>query len=101
MSGRHRRGWLSNLATAVKRYYGFPTGVTVPQRIALPRCSSDDWYADPPTVELPVVRVVDRPRRTAVKEALSARRERYWQETPLFMAVMETLGMNELLGVAA
>lgn len=97
MSGRHRRGWLSGLVTAVKRYYGFPTGVTVPQRIALPRCSSDDWYADPPTVELPVV----RPQRTGAKEALSVRRERYWNETPLFMAVMEALGMNDLLGAVA
>ena len=93
MSGRHGRGWLSGLVTAVKRYYGFPTGAPA----SLPRCSSDDWYADPPTVELPVV----RPRRTAVKEALSVRRERYWQETPLFMAVMEALGMNDLLGAVA
>lgn len=108
MSGRHRRGWLSGLVTAVKRYYGFG----VPQRVAytldvvrgeavvaLPvrRCPSDDWYADPPTVELPVV----RPQRMGAKEALSVRRERYWNETPLFMAVMESLGINDFLGVAA
>lgn len=91
--GRHRRGRLSGLLTAVKRYYGFPTGVPA----SLPRCSSDDWLADPPTVELPVV----RPRRTAVKEAMSARRERYWQESPLFMLVSEALGTDKLLGVAA
>jgi hypothetical protein len=91
MSGRHRRGWLSGLVTAVMRYYGFPTGVPV----SLPRCSSDDWFADPPTVELPVV------RRTGAREAVADRRARYWQESPIFMLVSEALGTDNLLGVAA
>ena len=112
--GRHRRGWLSGLVTAVKRYYGFPdqrfpasghrwlrmatAEEAVPSRFSASlRRSSDDWLADPPTVEFPVV----RPRRTGAKEALTARIDRYWNETPLFMAVVETLGMNELIGAVA
>jgi hypothetical protein len=42
-----------------------------------------------------------KPQRVVAKEALSVKRERYWQETPLFMALSEALGTDKLLGVAA
>ncbi|KLO25871.1 hypothetical protein ABW16_21375 [Mycolicibacter heraklionensis] len=112
--GRHRRGWLSNLVTAVKRYYGF--GVPVPPRVSvLPRCASDDWHADPPTVELPVVpspnwsviadgkRVrlsewVDQPQRTAAQDAI---RGHYELGSPIFAELAKPLGFDPVRGFDA
>lgn len=95
--GRHRRGWLSNLVTAVKRYYGF--GVTVPHSVSvLPRCASDDWHADPPTVELPVLPLVSGVPHTSPSEYLRGRSE---VESPIFAELARPLGYDPVRGFDA
>lgn len=115
MSGRHRRGWLSGLVTAVKRYYGFPTA---PSRIA----ATLEVVQGEAVVALPVVyrdgpaapgqkvtRILvgdKRPdsNRPRVRQQLPpgpVRRARYLAESPLYIAVSAALGMDQLLGVAA
>ena len=98
MSGRHSRGWLSGLVTAVKRYYGFgPTGV--PQQVA---ASTEAGHGRPAEC-IPCSRnaPVRRRLRPPPPPPGPVRRARYLDESPLYIAVSAALGMDQLLGVAA
>lgn len=97
MSGRHSRGWWAGLVTAVKRYYGFPTGV--PQRIA----ASTEVGHSRPAECLPCSRQapVRRRLRPPPPPPGPVRRARYLAESPMYIAVSAALGMDQLLGVAA
>lgn len=81
-----RRGWLSGLVTAVKRYYGFPTEQVVPQRL----------LSDP--MSWPNVKAADGLRRRDVHEAWMRRRA---AETPWFAQLAREMGLGIALGVAA
>jgi len=84
--GRHSRGWLSGLVAAVKRYYGFPTGQVVPQRL----------FPDP--ISWPNVKAADGLRRREAHEAWMRRRA---AETPWFAQLAREMGLGIALGVAA
>lgn len=110
--GRHRRGRLSGLLTAVKRYYGFGSSaprfyatieavqgnavITTPVVVGV-RCPSDDWMSDPPTVELPVVEP-ESTHHTSPSESL---RGTFEVDSPIFMALAKPLGFDPVRGFDA